>query len=62
MESIKIEGVTRHTGIYVDTIGKDVWINVMLSNGSANLSITPENAEKLIEAIRTAICKVEYEG
>jgi hypothetical protein len=60
MESIKIEGVTRHTGIYVDTIGKDVWINVMLSNGSANLCITPENAESLIEAIRVAIGEVEY--
>lgn len=62
MESIKIEGVTRHTGIYVDTIGQDVWINVMLSNGSANLSITAENAEKLIEAIRVAIVEVSNEG
>jgi hypothetical protein len=61
MESIKIEGVTRHTGIYVDTIGKDVWINVMLSNGSANLSITPGNAEKLIEAIRVAIVEASHE-
>ncbi len=62
MESIKIEGVTRHTGIYVDTIGKDVWINVMLSNGSANLSISPENAEKLIEAIRVSITEAWYAG
>ena len=62
MESIKIEGVAKYTGIYVNTIGKDVWINVVLSNGSANLSITPENAEKLIEAIRVAIGQVEYEG
>jgi hypothetical protein len=62
MESIKIEGVEPHTGIYVDTISEDVWINIIVRNGSANLCIKPENAEKLIEAIRTAICKVEYEG
>ncbi len=62
MESIKIEGVEPHQGIYVDTIGEDVWVNIIVRNGSANLCITPENAEKLIEAIRTAICKVEYEG
>jgi hypothetical protein len=62
MESIKIEGVEQHTGIYVDTIGEDVWVNIIVRNGSANLCIKPENAEKLIEAIRTAICKVEYEG
>jgi len=60
MESIKIEGVAKYTGIYVNTVSKDVWINVVLSNGSANLSITPENAEKLIEAIRIAIGEVEY--
>ena len=62
MESIKIEGVEPHTGIYVDTISEDVWINIIVRNGSANLCIKRENAEKLIEAIRTAICKVEYEG
>jgi len=62
MESIKIEGVEQHTGIYVDTIGEDVWVNIIVRNGSANLCIKPENAEKLIEAIRTAICKVEYES
>jgi hypothetical protein len=62
MESIKIEGVEQHTGIYVDTIGEDVWIDIIVRNGSANLCITPENAEKLIEAIRTAIGEVEYAG
>ncbi len=60
MESIKIEGVEQHTGIYVDTIGEDVWVNIIVRNGSANLCITPENAEKLIEAIRTAIGQVQY--
>ncbi len=62
MESIKIEGVEQHTGIYVDTIGEDVWVNIIVRNGTANLCITPENAEKLIEAIRTAIGQVEYAG
>jgi hypothetical protein len=33
-----------------------------LSNGSANLSITPGNAEKLIEAIRVAIVEASNEG
>jgi hypothetical protein len=62
MESIKIEGVEQHTGIYVDTIGEDVWVNIIVRNGTANLCITPENAEKLIEAIRIAIGEVEYAG
>ena len=62
MESIKIEGVEPHQGIYVDTIGEDVWVNIIVRNGSANLRITPENAEKLIEALRVAIGQVEYEG
>ena len=62
MESIKIDGVEQHSGIYVDTIGEDVWIDIIVRNGSANLCITPENAEKLIEAIRTAIGEVEYAG
>jgi hypothetical protein len=62
MESIKIDGVEQHSGIYVDTIGEDVWIDIIVRNGSANLCITPENAEKLIEAIRTAIGQVEYAG
>jgi hypothetical protein len=62
MESIKIEGIEQHTGIYVDTIGEDVWVNIIVRNGSANLRITPENAEKLIEALRVAIGQVEYEG
>jgi hypothetical protein len=60
VESIKIEGVEQHQGIYVDTIGEDVWVNIIVRNGSANLCITPENAEKLIEAIRTAIGQVQY--
>ena len=60
MESIKIEGVEPHTGIYVDTISEDVWINIIVRNGSANLCISPENAEKLIEALRVAIGQVEY--
>ena len=59
MESIKIDGVEQHSGIYVDTIGEDVWIDIIVRNGSANLCITPENAEKLIEGIRTAIAQVE---
>ena len=62
MESIKIDGVEQHSGIYVDTIGEDVWIDIIVRNGSANLCITPENAEKLIEAIRIAIGEVEYAG
>lgn len=62
MESIKIEGAERHTSIYVDTIGEDVWVNIIVKNGTANLRITPENAEKLIEAIRIAIGEVEYAG
>jgi hypothetical protein len=62
MESIKIEGVEPHQGIYVDTIGEDVWVNIIVRNGSANLCITPENAEKLVEALRVAIGQVEYEG
>jgi hypothetical protein len=62
MESVKIDGVEEHSGIYVDTIGEDVWIDIIVRNGSANLCITPENAEKLIEAIRTAIGEVEYAG
>lgn len=55
MESIKVQGTNPYSSIYVDALGEDVWINIMLSNGSANLCITPENAEKLIEGIRTAI-------
>lgn len=62
MESIQIKGTTQHSSIFVDTIGEDVWLNIMLANGSANLCITPENAEKLIEAIRIAIGEVEYAG
>ncbi len=62
MESIKIEGVEQHQGIYVDTIGEDVWVNIIVRNGSANLCITPENAEKLIEAIRVAIVEASNEG
>jgi hypothetical protein len=65
MESIKIEGVEQHQGIYVDTIGENVWVNIIVRNGSANLCITPENADKLIEAIyrhRLAIGQVAYEG
>jgi hypothetical protein len=59
---MKVEGITQHTAIFVDTIGNNVWINVMLSNGSANLSISPENAEKLIEAIRVSITEARYAG
>jgi hypothetical protein len=59
---MKVEGTTQHTAIFVDTVGKNVWINVMLSNGSANLSISPENAEKLIEAIRVSITEARYAG
>jgi hypothetical protein len=62
MESIQIKGVDHHTSIYVDTIYEDVWINIIVKNGTANLCITPENAEKLIEAIRIAIGEVEYAG
>lgn len=61
MESIKIEGSEMHQGIYVDTIGEDVWVNIIVRNGSANLCISPENAEKLIEALRIAINEVGYE-
>jgi hypothetical protein len=59
---MKVEGVNEYTAIFVDTVGKNVWINVMLSNGSANLSISPENAEKLIEAIRVSITEAQYAG
>jgi hypothetical protein len=59
MESIKVQGTNPYSSIYVDALGEDVWINIMLSNGSANLCITPENAEKLIEGIRTAITQVK---
>ena len=62
MESIKIEGVEQFQSIYVGTISEYVWIDIIIKNGSANLCITPENAEKLIEAIRVAIGQVEYEG
>jgi hypothetical protein len=62
MESIKIDGVEQHSGIYVDTIGEDVWIDIIVRNGSANLCITPENAEKLIEAIRVSITEAQYAG
>lgn len=62
MESIKIEGVEQHQGIYVDTIGENVWVNIIVRNGSANLCITPENADKLIEAIRVAIVEASNEG
>ena len=61
MESIKIEGVEQHQGIYVDTITDDVWVNIIVRNGSANLCISPENAEKLIEALRIAINEVAHE-
>jgi hypothetical protein len=59
---MKVKGVNEYTAIFVDTVGKNVWINVMLSNGSANLSISPENAEKLIEAIRVSITEAQYAG
>lgn len=59
---MKVEGVNEYTAIFVDMVGKNVWINVMLSNGSANLSISPENAEKLIEAIRVSITEARYAG
>jgi hypothetical protein len=60
MESIKIEGVEQHTGVYVGIVNNGVWVNVLVKNGSANLCISPENAEKLIEALRVAIGQVEY--
>jgi len=62
MESIKIEGVEQHTGVYVGIVNNGVWVNVLVRNGNANLCITPENAEKLIEALRIAIGQVEYES
>ena len=61
MESIKIEGVEQYQSIFVDTITNDVWVNIIVRNGSANLCISPENAEKLIEALRIAIGEVAYE-
>ena len=60
MESIKIEGVEPHTGIYVDTISEDVWINIIVRNGSANLCITSDGADKLIQALLLAIAEVEH--
>jgi hypothetical protein len=62
MESIKIEGVEPHQGIYVDTIGEDVWVNIIVRNGSANLCITPDGADKLIQALLLAIAEVEHES
>lgn len=61
MESIKVAGVEPHQNIFVDTITDDVWVNIIVRNGSANLCISPENAEKLIEALRIAINEVAYE-
>ncbi len=62
MESIKIEGVEQFQSIYVGTISEDVWIDIIIKNGSANLCISPENAEKLVEALRIAIVEASNEG
>jgi hypothetical protein len=61
MESIKIEGVEQFQSIYVGTIGEDVWVDIIIKNGSANLCITPENAGKLVEALRIAIIEASHE-
>ncbi len=62
MEAIQIQGTEQYTGVYVGTVGNNVWINVLVKNGGANICIRPDNAEKLIEQIRIAIKQVEYEG
>ncbi len=60
MESIKIEGVEQFQSIYVGTIGEDVWVDIIIKNGSANLCLTSQGAEDLIDALRIAISATEY--
>jgi len=60
MESIKIEGVEQFQSIYVGTIGEDVWVDIIIKNGSANLCLTSQGAEDLIDALRIAISTTEY--
>jgi hypothetical protein len=63
MESARISGVDRHQTIYVDTQGENVWISLHIPNGSAFMSITPVEAQRMIKALETAIKNVEqYEA
>jgi hypothetical protein len=63
MESIRINGVNRYEGIYVDTQGHNVWINMQVRGGSAYTSITPVEAQRMIKALEAAIKDVEqYEA
>ncbi len=63
MESTRINGVNRYEGIYVETQGHDVWINLQVRGGSAYMSITPVEAQRMIKAMEAAIKEVErYEA
>ena len=63
MESARISGVDRHQTIYVDTQGENVCISLHIPNGSAFMSITPVEAQRMIGALEAAIKKVEqYEA
>ena len=63
MESVRISGVERHQTIYVDTQGENVWISLHITNGSAFMSITPVEAQRMIQGLEAAIKEVErYES
>jgi len=63
MESTRINGVNRYEGIYVDTQGHNVWINLQVRGGSAYTNITPVEAQRMIKALEAAIKEVEqYEA
>jgi hypothetical protein len=63
MESTRINGVNRYEGIYVETQGHDVWINLQVRGGSAYMSITPVEAQRMIKAMEAAIKSIEqYEA
>ena len=63
MESMRISGVERHQTIYVDTQSENVWINMHIPNGSAYMSITPVEAQRMIKALEAAIKRIEqYEA
>ena len=55
MESIVINGEDLHQRIFVGTCGENVHLSMMVPGGSCYMSISRDEAERMIEALEVAI-------
>lgn len=55
MESIEIRGDDLHQRVFVGTSGESVHLSMMVPGGSCYMSISRDEAERMIEALEQAI-------